>query len=173
MKKYISIISILLVTFSVQAQQIVKPINLKDKVIYTSLFNSDGFSHVASVHLTKEQIAQTSNLEQRLELFIANVSEYDYDVLMTRDGNTAILKKYKTTAADVNDVVKINNQDKEVYFLSAPAKEYDLVKSKSLSNEEVHQSFNQIITTNINNEKELEFDALVVESDKVKYIIYK
>lgn len=173
MKKYLLISSILLISFSLKAQQIVKPIDMKGKTVYTSLFNSNELIKVGSVHLSQEQIATTHNLEDRMALFISNASAYDYDVLMTRDGNTAILKKYKTTAASMDEVVKINSHDKAIFFLSQPDKEYKAVKTKRLTKEEMHQAFHQIITHAIHNEKELVYDALVIESDEVKYIVYK
>jgi uncharacterized protein (UPF0332 family) len=172
MKRIISIVLLLIVSIATNAQTTAKAENINGKEILVLVKTANNYTDVGVVNLTNEQIKQTSNLEDRIKMFLANATSNDYDAIYTRDGVTARLIKYNENT-QIKEGILPTSFKKEAYFLSTPTKEYSVVNSKKITAEDMHLSFNKIIQTYINNVQELTYDALLITKDKVEYIVYK
>ncbi|MCB9361176.1 MAG: hypothetical protein H6588_07745 [Flavobacteriales bacterium] len=171
MKKIISI-ALLFATITVNAQSTAKAEKINGKEIFVLTRIANDYTDVGSVHLTSEQIKQTRNLEDRIKIVIANAKTNDYDAIYTRDGVTARLIKYNENVQITEGVLPVSFK-KDAYLFSLPTKEFTVVKSKVMTLDDVHLSFNKIISTYIENAQDLTYDALLITKDKVEYIIYK
>jgi hypothetical protein len=171
MRKIISI-ALLFVTITVNAQSTAKAGKINGKEIFVLTKIANDYTDVGSVHLSNEQIKQTSNLEERMKMFIANAKTNDYDAMYTRDGVTARLIKYNGNA-QIKEGILPSSFKKDAYLFSLPTKEFTVVESKMMSKEEIHLSFNKIISVYIDNAQDLTYDALLITKDKVEYISYK
>lgn len=161
---------LLSVTITIKAQETANLIQVKGKDVYAVLLNNVEFKSVGNVDLTDGQINTATNLEERIKLFIKN-STAKYDALMTRNGNTAMLMQYVDKSKSPKGKV-VKNLDKEIYFLSTPTKKYSVVGQKELSIEEVRLPFSQIINDAISN-VDKQFDAVIIKSNVVEYIVFK
>tara|TARA_R110001592_G_scaffold102391_1_gene289158 strand:- start:608 stop:1123 length:516 start_codon:yes stop_codon:yes gene_type:complete len=171
MRKYILIGILFFAMISTQAQKAIKPMNIDGKDVYAlSLINTE-FDIIKWVDLTDEQINNSKTVEGRLTQFIKDLPTTDFDALMTRDGKSALLMKYKVNNEETSCRL-VSGFAKDVYFLSVPSKQYKIIEARKLTVEEIHLPFNKIVKNNINYEG-LKFDGIIISSDKVEYIVYK
>lgn len=171
MKKII-LIALLLVTITVNAQSTAKAQKINGKEIFVLTKIANDYTDVGSVHLTSEQIKQTSNLEDRMKMVIANAKTNDYDAIYTRDGVTARLIKYNGNT-QIKEGVLPTSFKKDTYFFALPTKDYEVVTSKEIPLTDLYLTFNQLINRYIDNAQDLTYDALLITKDKVEYITYK
>lgn len=169
MKKIKLIALLFIVSISAKAQNTAILNQIKGKDVYALLLTKTEFNNVGTVNLTNEQINSTSSLEERIELFIKN-SSVKFDALMTRNGNTAMLMEYVDKSKEPKGGV-IKNLDKEIYLLSTPTNKYSVVNIKGLTKGDVRLPFDQIISNAINAVNK-PFDAIIIRSNKVEYILF-
>lgn len=172
MKKYILIAILLLTVVFGNAQNIIKPSQVLAKDVYVLTKPSTEFTKVKWIDLTENQINGTNSIEDRLELFIKKSKDLDFDAVMTRDGKSVLLMKYNKSNQEPSCNL-IDFLGKDVYFLSIPSKKYTEIKIKSITKDVVHLPFNKIVEKYMNSEKGLEFDAIIVDNNEVKFIAYK
>jgi hypothetical protein len=170
MRKIILVLVAIIFSGIIIAQEKGQPTKIKGKDIYTLLVNKTEFNNVGTVKLTEEQINSTTSLEERMELFIKN-ADSDFDLIMTRNGLSAILMKYKDGVEILpGNVIKI--QGKDVYLLSSPLKKYDVLESKKILNKEIIMPFNKIVEESIKS-MDKDFDAVLIKNNTVDYIVYQ
>lgn len=172
MKKIISLTSILLMVVSLNAQQIAQPLRIDGKDVYALSLVNEEFTSVETVKLTEQEIASANGIEERMQLFINKATTKGFDAVMTRTGTSATLIKYKNPTS--NTYTKLaGNFAKEVYFLSTPLKKYQQVTKVTLVKADIALPFNQLVDKYLGENVQVEFDALLIENQEVKYIVYE
>ena len=171
MRKLVLIALTVVLFGNIQAQENATPNKVNGKDVYVLLLNKLEYKNVGSVNLNVAQIEGVSTIEERIKLFIKN-TQLDFDAIMTRNGNSAMLMKYtQKPKVIVGSVIKISNKD--VYFFSQPVKKYNSIDSKLITKTEMSQGFNDIVDTYLKNAADFTYDAIIITKDKVEYIIYK
>jgi len=161
---------VLLATFSIAQNRSAEPEKIEDKDVYVFL-PPNNYTLSEFAHLTKEQINQTSSLEERVSLAIQQ-STKDYNALYTRDGITFQLLKYK--GGKQKKYTSFVMSKKEVYFLSIPKKKYRTIDTKTIVETDLNRSFYQIAATySSQNTSDKDFDAIIVSKGKIEYIKFK
>ncbi len=172
MKKIIALASILLMVVSLHAQQMAQPLKIDGKDIYALSLVNEEFTSVESVKLTEQEIASANGIEERMQLFISKATTKGFDAVMTRTGTSATLIKYKNPTS--NTFTKLaGNFAKEVYFLSTPVKKYQQVAKVTLVKADFALPFNQLVDKYLSQDAPAVFDALVIENQEAKYIVYE
>lgn len=157
---------------SLNAQQMAQPKKIDGKDIYALSLVNEEFTSVESVKLTEQEIANTNGIEERMQLFVNKATTNGFDAVMTRTGTSATLIKYKNPTSNV--YAKLGgNFVKEVYFLATPLKKYQQVLKVTLDKADFALSFNQLVEKYLNQTTPKNFDALLIENQEVKYIVYE
>jgi len=170
-KNIVAIALFIVIAVSVQAQNMAKPVQLEAKDMYVLNLKQGGFIYTETIHLDKEQITETTNLEERLLLFIENAPNNSYDAIFTRDGITARLLKYASNKSDLTGVIP-RSFKKPVYFFAIPTKAYSIIETKSIQSDDMHLGFNVIAESYVNQKVGADFDAIIISKDKVEYIVF-
>lgn len=167
-----NLLIILAVLFSsiVTAQQKAQPININGKDVYTLLLSQTEFENVGVVKLNQNQINSTTSIEKRMKLFIENTT-VDFDAIMSRNGISAILMKYKNNVDENNGKV-IQLLRKDVYLLATPLSNFVVVETQNIPQEEIQKPFNQIVENLIKSNNN-DFEGLIIKDNKVDFIKYK
>lgn len=168
MKQLFAII-LLIISSAAIAQNTATPSKVDGKDLYIQLINTTSYDFVENVRLTKEQIAASSTLEERIKNLLSNAKSSEFDALMTRDGNSVQLIKYKEQPKVANVP---NYFGKEVYFLSNPTKKYNIISTKEITNSDLKKSFYKISKL-YSNDETISYDAVIISGNKVDYIKYK
>ncbi|MDG1477914.1 MAG: hypothetical protein P8Q14_12260 [Vicingaceae bacterium] len=167
--KHLFTITLIIFSLITTAQNTAKPSNIEGKDIYVLSVNTTPSSFVKNVQLTKEEIAGITDFESRIKTILNKEKNIDFDAIITRDGNTIKLVKYKSTSIDA----KIPNYfGKEVYFFSTPTKKYKVVSSKEINATDLQKAFYTVANKYSKND-ELSFDAVIISGNKAAYIQYK
>lgn len=172
MKNIISVAILLLVITITKAQTTATATIINNKDVNFLLKTSKEFAYKGSVHLSDDQILQTKNLEDRAKLFISNAPTQDFDGIFSRDGRTAILMKY-TGEHGTSQGTLLASFKKDIYMLSNPVKEYNVLKSLPMTLEEIQSQLPKLIDSYIEKSTDLTYDALLITKDKVEFILYK
>ncbi len=172
MKKILSTILILIASMAINAQNKANPTNIDGKDIYVLLINTNKSTPAGNLNLTKEQIKESSNFEDRIRFILENAPTKDYDAITTRGGNSIQFIKYQNKE-EVNSANIPRYSNKEVYFLAKPVKEFTVIDSRLATNDEVNSSFYNMANKLVKDGNKKKFDAIIVGKDKIEYIKYK
>lgn len=167
--KQLFTVTLLVISLITTAQNTATPSNIKGKDIYVMLMNTTPSDFVKTVQLTKDQESKVETFDNRIQTILGNAANSDFDALVTRDGNTFQLMKYKSvkTAANV-----ANYFGKEVYFYSTPTKKYKTIESKEINSADLKKPFYNI-AANYSKNDNATYDAVVISGNKAEYIQYK
>jgi len=168
MKQLITV-TLLIISLTTIAQNTAIPSNIKSKDLYVFIKNNTPSNFVKTVKLTKQQITSINSLDNRIQTIIDNASNIDFDAIITRDGNTAQLVKYKTSK---EKATTHNYFGKEVYFLSNPTKKYTVLETKEIASADLKKTFYHI-GKNYSVNENITFDAVIISGNKAEYIQYK
>ena len=110
-----------------------------------------------------------TNFDNRIKTLISNAKSTDFDAIVTRDGSSVQLIKYKgaKTVANVP-----NYFGKEVYFLSIPTKIYEVVATEIITKADLKKLFYNVASIYHKNEK-ITYDAVIISGENAQYIQYK
>ena len=167
--KQLFTVTLLILSLTITAQNTATTKSIESKDIYILLKNTTPSNYIKAVKLTKEQISSIANIEDRVIALLKNVQNIDFDAIVTRDGNTARLYKYK--AAKSKAIIP-NYFGKEVYFLSKPTKKYKTIITQEIVSADLQKPFHVIAKKYSENEK-VSFDAVIISGSKADYIQYK
>jgi len=162
-------ITLLVISLITTAQNTATPANIEGKDIYALLVNTTPSDFVETVKLTKEQIVSITDFQHRIETLLNNAKSTDFDAIVTRDGSTVQLIKYKSVTTEANIP---NYFGKEVYFLSNPSKGYKVLATKIITKTDLTKSFYDVAYNYSKNENVI-YDAVIISGDHAQYIQYK
>jgi len=160
--KQLFTITLLVISLITTAQNTATPANVEGKDIYALLVNTTPSDFVETVQLTKEQMVSITDFQHRIETLLSNA-------IVTRDGSTVQLIKYKSVTTEANVP---NYFGKEVYFLSNPSKKYKVVATKTITTTDLTKSFYAVAYNYSQNENVL-YDAVIISGEHAQYIQYK
>lgn len=167
--KQLFTVTLLIISLITTAQNTAKPIQFEGKDIYVMSVNTTSSDFVENVQLTKNQNAEITNLEDRLKAILSNATGASFDAIVTRDGITAQLMKYKSGKTDASIP---NYFGKEVYFFSTPTKKYKVVANKKIDTTDLQKAF-YTVANKYSKNNEISFDAVIISGNKAEYIQYK
>jgi hypothetical protein len=167
--KQLFTITLLVISLITTAQNTATPANLEGKDIYALLVNTTPSDFVETVQLTKEQMVSITDFQHRIETLLSNATSTDFDAIVTRDGSTVQLIKYKSVTTEANVP---NYFGKEVYFLSNPSKKYKVVATKTITTTDLTKSFYAVAYNYSQNENVI-YDAVIISGEHAQYIQYK
>jgi len=168
MKQLFTII-LLAISLITTAQNTATPTSIQGKDIYVMLVNTTPHDFVETVQLTKEQMATITGFENRIETLLNNATSTDFDAMITRDGSTVQLIKYKSKKTPTNIP---NYFGKEVYFLSNPLRKYKIITTKTIAKTDLKKSFVNVANIYSKNDN-ITFDAVIISGKNAQYIQYK
>jgi len=168
MKQLITII-LLAISLITTAQSAATPNSIQGKDIYVLSINTTPSDFVENVKLTKEQMVSITDFDNRIQTLLNSAKSTDFDAIVTRDGNSVQLIKYKSAKTEAN---LPNYFGKEVYFLSTPSRKYKVIATKTITKTDLEKSFYDVAYKYSKNENTT-YDAVIIFGETAQYIQYK